>query len=70
MAGGGDRQTVTIIDDLPLLQSQTGNVQSNIRGATVIAMPLNVPAEFGRFNGGGGNVATRAETHAPRPLEP
>jgi hypothetical protein len=128
MTAGGDRQTVTIVEDAPLLQSQTSNVQTNIPGSTIVAMPLNsrnfillstlvpgvelppgtllpringgrprtneylydgisalqpepgqvaffpilddieevtieannVPAEFGRFNGGVVNVATRA----------
>jgi hypothetical protein len=125
---GGNQQTVTVNDDAPLLQSETSNVETNIAGGTVVAMPLNtrnfvqlatlapgvelppgtllpringgrprtneylfdgisalqpepgqvaffpilddieeftiesnnVPAEFGRFNGGVVNVATRA----------
>ena len=124
----GTEQTVTVTSDAPLLQTQTSNVQTNITGGTVSAMPLNsrnfvqlttlapgielppgtvlpringgrprtneylfdgisalqpepgqvvffpiiediaeftveannVPAEFGRFNGGVVNVATRA----------
>ena len=129
---GGDRQTVTVTADAPLLEAGTSNIQTNIAGSTVIAMPLNtrnfvelttlapgvelppgtllpringgrprtneylfdgisalqpepgqvaffpilddiaeftietnnVPAEFGRFNGGVVNVATRSGTNA------
>ena len=125
---GGANETVTITSDAPLLQVETSNIQTNIPGSTVVAMPLNsrnfiqlatlvpgvelppgtvlpringgrprtneylfdgisalqpepgqvvffpivddiaeftieannVPAEFGRFNGGVVNVATRA----------
>lgn len=128
LTAGGDQQTVTVNGDAPLLQAETSNIQTNISGRTVIAMPLNtrnfiqlstlapgvelppgtllpringgrprtneylydgisalqpepgqvaffpilddiqeftiesdnVPAEFGRFNGGVVNVATRA----------
>jgi hypothetical protein len=128
LSPGSDQQTVTITSDAPLLQAETSNVQTNIPGPVVIAMPLNtrnfiqlttlapgveippgtvlpringgrprtneylydgisalqpepgqvaffpilddiqeftveadnVPAEFGRFNGGVVNVATRA----------
>ncbi|HEY4379804.1 MAG TPA: TonB-dependent receptor [Acidobacteriaceae bacterium] len=38
---GGDRQTVTVKDDVPVLQTDTSNIQTNIPGSTVIAMPLN-----------------------------
>jgi len=129
---GGGEQTIRVVADAPLLQSATSNVQTNIPGSSVIAMPLNtrnfvqlatlapgvelppgtvlpringgrprtneylydgisalqpepgqvvyfpiiddiqaftveannVPAEFGRFNGGVVNVATRAGTNA------
>lgn len=129
---GGSAQTVTVTDDAPLLQSETSNIETNIAGPTVVAMPLNtrnfvqlatlapgvelppgtllpringgrprtneylfdgisalqpepgqvvffpilddiqeftveannVPAEFGRFNGGVVNVATRAGSNA------
>jgi len=129
---GGSQQTVKVTADAPLLQSQTSNIQTNIAGPTVIAMPLNtrnfvqlatlapgvelppgtvlpriiggrprtneylydgisalqpepgqvvyfpiiddiqaftveannVPAEFGRFNGGVVNVATRSGSNA------
>ena len=129
---GGDRQTVTVNSDAPLLQSETSQIQTNIAGPTVVAMPLNtrnfvqlstlapgvelppgtllpringgrprtneylydgisalqpepgqvaffpilddiqeftvetnnVPAEFGRFNGGVVNVATRSGSNA------
>ena len=125
---GGASETVTITADASLLQMETSNIQTNIPGSTVVAMPLtsrnfiqlatlvpgvelppgtvlpringgrprtneylfdgisalqpepgqvvffpivddiaeftieanNVPAEFGRFNGGVVNVATRA----------
>jgi hypothetical protein len=129
---GGVYQTVQITGDQPLLQADTSNIQTNIPGSTVVAMPLNsrnfiqlatlapgvelppgtllpringgrprtneylydgisalqpepgqvaffpilddiqeftveannVPAEFGRFNGGVVNVATRAGSNA------
>jgi hypothetical protein len=38
---GGGQQTVKVTADAPLLQSQTSNVQTNIAGSTVLAMPLN-----------------------------
>ena len=125
---GGAKETVVVTGDAPLLQVETSNIQTNIPGSTVLAMPLNsrnfiqlatlvpgvelppgtvlpringgrprtneylfdgisalqpepgqvaffpivddvaeftieannVPAEFGRFNGGVVNVATRA----------
>ncbi len=128
LTSGGDQQSVTVTGDAPLLQAGTSNIQTNIPGATVLAIPLNsrnfiqlatlapgvelppgtllpringgrprtneylydgisalqpepgqvayfpilddiqeftieadnVPAEFGRFNGGVVNVATRA----------
>jgi hypothetical protein len=131
LTAGDLHQTINIIEDAPLLQSQTSNIQTNIPGGTVIAMPLNsrnfitlstlapgvelppgtllpringgrprtneylydgisalqpepgqvaffpilddieeftveadnVPAEFGRFNGGVVNVATRSGTN-------
>lgn len=129
---GPSLQTVKVNADAPLLQSDTSNVETNIAGPTVIAMPLNtrnfvqlatlapgvelppgtllpringgrprtneylfdgisalqpepgqvvyfpiiddiqaftveannVPAEFGRFNGGVVNVATRSGSNA------
>ncbi len=129
---GADQQTVTVTGDLPLLQSATSNIETNISHPLVVAMPLNtrnfvqlatlapgielppgtvlpringgrprtneylydgisalqpepgqvaffpilddiqeftveannVPAEFGRFNGGVVNVATRAGSNA------
>ena len=131
LTAGGDQQTITIVDDAPLLQAETSNIATNIPGTTVVAMPLNsrnfiqlstlapgvelppgtllpringgrprtneylydgisalqpepgqvaffpilddieeftieadnVPAEFGRFNGGVVNVATRSGTN-------
>jgi Carboxypeptidase regulatory-like domain len=128
LSAGSDQQTVTVSSDAPLLQAETSNIQTNIPGTAVIALPLNsrnfiqlttlapgveippgtllpringgrprtneylydgisalqpepgqvaffpilddiqeftieannVPAEFGRFNGGVVNVATRA----------
>ena len=38
---GGNRQTVAVNADAPLLQSETSNIQTNIAGPTVVAMPLN-----------------------------
>ncbi|HVJ05830.1 MAG TPA: TonB-dependent receptor [Candidatus Saccharimonadales bacterium] len=38
---GSDRQTVTVDAASPLLQSQTSDIQTNIPGTTVVAMPLN-----------------------------
>ena len=132
LIAGGDRQTVTVNSDAPLLQAETSQIQTNITGPTVVAMPLNtrnfvqlstlapgvelppgtllpringgrprtneylydgisalqpepgqvaffpilddiqeftvetnnVPAEFGRFNGGVVNVATRSGSNA------
>jgi hypothetical protein len=132
MTAGGDQQTVTVDADAELLQAATSDIQTNIPGATVVAMPLNsrnfiqlstlapgvelppgtllpringgrprtneylydgisalqpepgqvaffpilddieeftveadnVPAEFGRFNGGVVNVATRSGSNA------
>jgi hypothetical protein len=128
---GTQQQTITVNADAPLLQSETSNIETNIPGTTVVAMPLNtrnfvqlatlapgvelppgtllpringgrprtneyiydgisalqpepgqvvffpilddiaefaieannVPAQFGRFNGGVVNVATRAGTN-------
>ena len=132
LAAGGDRQTITVNGDAPLLQAETSNIETNIPGTTELAMPLNsrnfiqlstlapgvelppgtllpringgrprtneylydgisalqpepgqvaffpilddieeftieadnVPAEFGRFNGGVVNVATRSGANA------
>ncbi|HUZ94515.1 MAG TPA: TonB-dependent receptor, partial [Edaphobacter sp.] len=132
LTAGGDQQTVTVNSDAPVLQAETSNIQTNIAGKTVVAMPLNtrnfvqlstlapgvelppgtllpringgrprtneylydgisalqpepgqvaffpilddiqeftvesdnVPAEFGRFNGGVVNVATRSGSNA------
>ena len=129
---GGDQQTVTVSSDYPVMQAATSDIQTNISGATIAAMPLNtrnfiqlstlapgvelppgtflpringgrprtneyiydgisalqpepgqvayfpilddiqeftveannVPAEFGRFNGGVVNVATRSGSNA------
>jgi hypothetical protein len=38
---GGNRQTVAVNADAPLLQSETSNIQTNIAGPTVVAIPLN-----------------------------
>jgi hypothetical protein len=38
---GGNQQTVKVTDDAPLLQAATSNIETNIAGPTVIAMPLN-----------------------------
>ena len=132
LTAGGNEQTVNVNSDAPLLQAETSNIQTNIAGKTVVAMPLNtrnfvqlstlapgvelppgtllpringgrprtneylfdgisalqpepgqvaffpilddiqqftvetdnVPAEFGRFNGGVVNVATRSGSNA------
>jgi hypothetical protein len=36
-----NQQTINVTADAPLLQSETSNIQTNIPGSTVIAMPLN-----------------------------
>jgi hypothetical protein len=41
LTAGGDQQTVTVDSDAPVLQSETSNIQTNIAGKTVVAMPLN-----------------------------
>ncbi|HEX6773296.1 MAG TPA: TonB-dependent receptor [Acidobacteriaceae bacterium] len=38
---GGAQETITITDDVPLLQSELSNIQTNIPGTTVQAIPLN-----------------------------
>jgi hypothetical protein len=38
---GSDRQTVTVDEESPVLQSQTTDIQTNIPGKAVVAMPLN-----------------------------
>ncbi|MDQ1453008.1 MAG: hypothetical protein QOK38_2874, partial [Acidobacteriaceae bacterium] len=38
---GGGQQTVTVTEDAPLLQSELSNIQTNIPGRTVQAIPLN-----------------------------
>ena len=38
---GGSQQVVQVTADAPLLQSETSNVETNIPGSSVIAMPLN-----------------------------
>jgi hypothetical protein len=38
---GGGRETVTVTEDAPLLQSEQSNIQTNIPGRTVEAIPLN-----------------------------
>ena len=38
---GGNQQTMKVTADAPLLQSETSNVETNIAGSTVVAMPLN-----------------------------
>jgi hypothetical protein len=38
---GADQQTIKVTGDAPLLQSQTSNIETNIAGPAVIAMPLN-----------------------------
>ena len=41
LAIGSARETVTVTADAPLLQVETSNIQTNIPGSTVVAMPLN-----------------------------
>jgi hypothetical protein len=41
LAVGSEHQTVTVDAVPPLLQSQTSNIQTNIPGRIVVAMPLN-----------------------------
>ncbi len=41
LAAGGDQQTITVNGDAQLLQAETSNIETNIPGTTVIAMPLN-----------------------------
>ncbi|MBB5317652.1 TonB-dependent receptor [Tunturibacter empetritectus] len=41
LSPGGDQQTVTVNSDAPLLQAETSNIQTNISGAVVAAIPLN-----------------------------
>src|ERR1019366_4453980 len=38
---GGDRETITVNTDAPLLQAETSNIETNIPGTSVLAMPLN-----------------------------
>jgi len=38
---GGNQQIVTVDGDAALLQAETSNIETNIPGTTVIAMPLN-----------------------------
>ena len=41
LLAGGDKQSITVNADAPLLQAETSNVATNIPGTTVVAMPLN-----------------------------
>jgi hypothetical protein len=38
---GGGQQTVKVTDEAPPLQTATSNIETNIGGSTVIAIPLN-----------------------------
>jgi hypothetical protein len=38
---GGDQQIVNVNSDVPLLQVQTSNIQTNIAGPMIVAMPLS-----------------------------
>jgi hypothetical protein len=38
---GGARETVVVSSDAPLLQVETSNIETNIPGSTIVAMPLN-----------------------------
>jgi len=41
MSSGADRQTVIVKSDAVLLQDETSNIETNIPGTSVLAMPLN-----------------------------
>jgi len=41
LSPGTQQQTITVNADAPLLQAETSNVQTNIPGTTIVAMPLN-----------------------------
>ncbi|HEX3967921.1 MAG TPA: carboxypeptidase-like regulatory domain-containing protein, partial [Edaphobacter sp.] len=41
LSPGGDQQTVTVNSDVPLLQAETSDIQTNISGSMIAAMPLN-----------------------------
>ncbi len=41
LTAGGDQQTITVTSDLPLMQEGTSDIQTNIAGPTIAAMPLN-----------------------------
>ncbi len=41
LKAGGGLQTITVTEDAPLLQSELSNIQTNIPGRTVQAIPLN-----------------------------
>lgn len=41
MQVGSDQRSITVSAGPPVLQSQTSNIQTNIPGKTVVAMPLN-----------------------------
>jgi hypothetical protein len=41
LSPGGDQQSVTVNSDAALLQAETSNIQTNISGAIVAAIPLN-----------------------------
>jgi hypothetical protein len=41
LSAGGDQQTVTVNSDAPLLQVETSNIETNISGSYVAAIPLN-----------------------------
>jgi hypothetical protein len=41
LSPGGDQQTVTVDSDFPEMQVGTSDIQTNISGSTIAAMPLN-----------------------------
>jgi hypothetical protein len=41
LSPGGDQQTVTVDSDFPVMQVGTSDIQTNISGSTIAAMPLN-----------------------------
>jgi hypothetical protein len=41
LTAGGDQQTITVNSDFPVMQVGTSDIQTNIAGRTIQAMPLN-----------------------------
>ena len=64
LSAGGDQQTVTVNGDAPLLQAETSNIQTNIPGRTVVAMPLNYAQFCAAFDAGAGRGAAAGDAAA------